>query len=193
MSASTVSSRPTQRRPVERRNAAVPTRRVTPRPRPRVRSVPQPASARRAPFLILVVSLLGAGLLGMLALNTALAQGSFRVSDLQRQVAALDDQQQALQQRAAVLAAPQRLARRAGALGMVPMELPAFLRASDGKVLGRPQPASGAGTTATAGTSSTTSSSTAASARRSAARKPPSSSGAASWIRTTATPPSPSP
>jgi hypothetical protein len=87
--------------------------------------------------------LLGGGLLGLLALNTVLAQGSFRVSDLQRRVAALDDQQQALQQRVALRAAPQRLARRASALGMVPMLEPAFLRAGDGRVLGRPQPAAG--------------------------------------------------
>jgi hypothetical protein len=91
-----------------------------------------------------VVAVLGGGLLVLLGLNTALAQGSFRLSDLQRQVSALDDQQQALQERVAVLAATKRLASQARALGMVATTDPVFLRASDAKVLGHAAPAAGA-------------------------------------------------
>jgi hypothetical protein len=73
-----------------------------------------------------------------------LAQGSFRVHDLEREVGLLADEEQALQQKVAELAAPARLAQQARSLGMVPMTTPAFLRASDGKVLGRPSAAVGA-------------------------------------------------
>jgi hypothetical protein len=86
--------------------------------------------------------LLVLGLGALLMLNTLLAQGSFTLHSLDARVAELADREQALQQKVAELAAPQRLARRASAIGMVPSVNPAFLRASDGKVLGVPVPAS---------------------------------------------------
>ncbi|MFZ0324668.1 MAG: septum formation initiator family protein [Actinomycetes bacterium] len=109
--------------------------------RPRLQVVaPTPPAARRAPFVGLVVGVLGLGLLGLLGLNTALAQGAFHQHDLERQLAALQDQEQALQQHVAALAAPHRLSAKAHRLGMVATVNPAFLRARDGKVLGRPVP-----------------------------------------------------
>ena len=140
---------PSMRRPVERRNTAAPGRRVTARPRHRLTAATVAANPPRAPFIGLVVVLLGGGLLGLLGLNTALAQGAFRQHDLERQVAALGDQQQALQQRVAQLAAPSRLAQQAKALGMVAMVDPAFIRASDGRVLGKAEPAAGVPVTST--------------------------------------------
>jgi uncharacterized membrane protein YukC len=89
---------------------------------------------------VLVLLVLGLG--ALLLLNTLLAQGSFTLHTLDARVAELADREQALQQKVAELAAPQRLARRASAIGMVPSVNPAFLRASDGKVLGVPVPAS---------------------------------------------------
>jgi hypothetical protein len=89
--------------------------------------------------LVLVILTLGLGLL--LVLNTLLAQGSFTLHSLDAKVAGLTDREQALQQRAAELAAPQRLARRAAEIGMVPSANPAFLRVQDGKILGEPMPA----------------------------------------------------
>lgn len=97
--------------------------------------------APRAPFVGLVLVLLIGGLGTLLLLNTLLAQGSFAVRDLNLQVARLADRQQALQQTVASLAAPQRLARRASEIGMVPTVNPAFVRMKDGRVLGKPQPA----------------------------------------------------
>jgi hypothetical protein len=85
--------------------------------------------------------LLSLGLGALLLLNTLLAQGSFTLHELDANVAALTDQEQALQQKAAVLASPKRLARGAAELGMVASVNPAFLRAEDGKVLGAPVPA----------------------------------------------------
>lgn len=96
--------------------------------------------APRAPFVLLVGSLLAGGLAGLLVLHTALAEDSFRLHDLKVRSAALTDREQAIEQRVAAAAAPKRLAARARALGMVRSTNPAFIRLSDGKVLGRPKP-----------------------------------------------------
>lgn len=120
-----------------------PAPRHRPTSRPPVRAVPpQAAAPARAPFIGAVLVLLVLGLGALLLLNTLLAQGSFTLHSLDARVADLADREQALQQKVAELAAPQRLARRASAIGMVPSVNPAFLRASDGKVLGVPVPAS---------------------------------------------------
>jgi hypothetical protein len=96
-----------------------------------------------------VLFLLVAGLGLLLLLNTLLAQGSFVVHDLDRQITALSDREQALQQKVATLAAPQRLARQASNLGMVAIVNPAFLRMPDGRVLGDPVVAPGTAPLAT--------------------------------------------
>ena len=111
-----------------------------PRPTLRVVSVPAPDRARTL-FVGLCLLLLGGGLLALLLLNTAMANGSFRLHDLQATSDQLGDRQQALRQDIAVQAAPERLAARAKALGMVPSDSAAFLQLSDGKVLGVAQAA----------------------------------------------------
>ncbi len=78
------------------------------------------------------------GLLGLLALNTVMAQNAFAVKDLTTKQAAFTDQEQALQQQVAVLQSPQELAQRAAALGMVEGQNPVFLDPRTGKVLGVP-------------------------------------------------------
>jgi hypothetical protein len=123
---------------------ARPARRPSGRPagRPRISVVrTQRRRAPRAPFVALVLVLLPAGLGVLLILNTLLAQGSFTVRDLSIKAAALQDQQQALQQKVSELASPARLQQQAAALGMVPTVNPAFIRLSDGKILGDPVPA----------------------------------------------------
>jgi type II secretory pathway pseudopilin PulG len=97
--------------------------------------------AARAPFVAVVVGILAAGLLGLLLLNTVLAQDAFRLHALQLQSHALADQEQQLQRDVEHLQSPQTLASRATALGMVPGGPPAFLRLPDGKVLGDAVPA----------------------------------------------------
>lgn len=110
--------------------------------RPPVRAVPsQSTRPAKAPFVVVVLVVLSLGLGALLLLNTLLAQGSFALRELDIKVAALTDQEQALQQKAAVLASPKRLAKAAADLGMVATVNPAFLRAEDGKVLGAPVPA----------------------------------------------------
>ncbi|MFI9234723.1 septum formation initiator family protein [Streptomyces cinnamoneus] len=98
------------------------------------------AGAKRTPFVLLVVVLLGSGLISLLLLNSSLNQGSFDLSRLQRKTTELTDEQQALQQEVDQLAAPDALERRARELGMIPGGSPAFLN-PDGTVSGVPVPA----------------------------------------------------
>lgn len=132
--------------------ARVNARPARPAPRPPARAAgsrpaalrlvsPRRSSAARAPFVAVVVLILAGGLLGLLLLNTVLAQDAFRLHSLQVQGRALTVQEQVLQREVERLQAPQWLAARATQLGMVPGGAPAFLRLSDGKVLGDAVPA----------------------------------------------------
>ena len=102
---------------------------------------PLRTGAPRAPFVVLLGTLLTGGLAGLLFLHTALAEDSFRLHDLKVRSAVLTDREQALEQEVALEASPRRLAARAEAMGMVRSENPAFIRLSDGRVLGTPTPA----------------------------------------------------
>ncbi|QKV95476.1 septum formation initiator family protein [Streptomyces sp. NA02950] len=113
---------------------------------PKRRPVPGATTARRAPFVLLVVVLLGSGLIGLLVLNSSLNQGSFEVSRLEKQTDELTDDRQALEQDVDRLSAPGALERRARELGMVPGGSPAFLK-PDGTVSGVPAPATAQPTT----------------------------------------------
>lgn len=96
-----------------------------------------PSTAARTPFVLLVVLLLGGGLITLLVLNSALNEGSFRLSELKRKTTQLTDEQQALQNDVDNYSEPDALERRARRLGMVPGGSPAFLD-PDGKVRGVP-------------------------------------------------------
>ena len=110
-------------------------------PRTVLRLVPQyRTTAARAPFVVLVVGLLVAGLLGLLVLNTVLAQDSFRLHALQAQAKDLTMREQALQRSVDGMQAPAELARRAEEQGMVPGGPPVFLHLPDGAVLGAASP-----------------------------------------------------
>ncbi|MCA1822719.1 MAG: hypothetical protein ABR520_11765 [Mycobacteriales bacterium] len=110
--------------------------------RPRLSVVPAAAPrARRAPFVLLTLGVLAVGLVALLLLNTLVGQDAFRLHDLARRAAVLQEQQEALEQEVVALDAPGALAARAAKLGMVPAGGPAFLRLSDGKILGDARPA----------------------------------------------------
>ncbi|MFE3515659.1 septum formation initiator family protein [Streptomyces sp. NPDC059166] len=100
-----------------------------------------PSTAARTPFVLLVVLLLTGGLISLLLLNSALNEGSFRLSKLKRETTELTDEQQALQRDVDGYSEPDALERRARELGMVPGGNPAFL-GPDGKVRGVPERAS---------------------------------------------------
>ncbi|WP_406140631.1 septum formation initiator family protein [Streptomyces sp. NBC_01089] len=95
-----------------------------------------PGRAARMPFVLLVVVLLGGGLITLLLLNSALNEGSFKLSKDQKQITELTDEEQALQRDVDGRSAPGALEKRARELGMVPGGGPAFL-SPDGKVLGK--------------------------------------------------------
>lgn len=97
-----------------------------------------PSTAARTPFVLLVVLLLAGGLISLLLLNSALNEGSFRLSKLKRETTELTDEQQALQRDVDNYSEPDALERRARELGMVPGGSPAFLD-PDGKVRGVPE------------------------------------------------------
>jgi hypothetical protein len=84
------------------------------------------------------LALLAAGLVGLLLLNVSLEKGAFVRRHQQAALEQLQDQRQALQEELAGLEAPQALASRAVALGMVEASNAAFVRPSDGLVLGVP-------------------------------------------------------
>ena len=120
--------------------------RVTPAPatkqEPKLRVVyGAPFRPPRMPFVIFVVALLAAGLVGLLLLNTELQRGTFQVTDLNQQADQLRDQQEQLERQVRTLESPQNLADRALLMGMVPNQNPVFLRLSDGRVLGVPEEA----------------------------------------------------
>lgn len=115
---------------------------------PRLRVVyGAPFRPPRMPFVIFVVSLLAAGLVGLLLLNTELQSGTFSITKLSSQADQLRDQQEQLEKQVRTLESPQNLSDRALRLGMVPNPNPVFLRLSDGRVLGVPaEGKAGAGT-----------------------------------------------
>ncbi len=113
--------------------------------RARLALVPARAvGAPRAPFAILVFLILGAGVVGLLMFNTQMQQASFRATELADRAQALAAQRQGLDMELERLRDPQRLAGAGRELGMVVPSVPAFLRLSDGKVLGVPTAATSA-------------------------------------------------
>ena len=101
--------------------------------------VPQRRSqAAKTPFVVVVVTILVSGLLGLLLLNTLVAQDSFALHDLTTKGKALEQQEQDLSRQVQAAQAPAALAARATELGMVPGGPPAFLELPSGRVLGQP-------------------------------------------------------
>lgn len=107
--------------------------------RARLTVVPRrPTRAPKVPFVTLVSLLLVGGVAGLLLFNTNMQQASFTGTSLEAQASVLAAKEQSLQMTLDTLRDPQRVAARAKRLGMVPSAGPAFLRLSDGKVLGTP-------------------------------------------------------
>ena len=131
MSQMTATARVASRAP-QRRTAAPQPLRVVPG------KAGHPGSAM---FAALCMLLLIGGLIGLLMLNTSMAEGSFTLHRLQATSGELTDTEEALTAAIDAQKAPANLAARAAKLGMVPADSAAFLRLSDGKVLGVAKPA----------------------------------------------------
>ncbi len=114
--------------------AALQRARLTVVPRTRTRTSP-------VPFVMLVSFVLLAGVIGLLMFNTSMQQAAFAATSMEQQASTLTAREQSLRMELDVLRDPQRVAREAQGMGMVIPATPAFLRLSDGKVLGTPTPA----------------------------------------------------
>lgn len=102
---------------------------------------PVSSRARKAPFVVVVLTLVGMGLVGLILMSTVLQSQSFEIAQLNQKVEALETRHQALSREVHRLQSPSNLATQALWLGMVPNANPVFLRLSDGEVVGKAKPA----------------------------------------------------
>ena len=89
----------------------------------------------RAPFILLLVGLLGGALVSLLVISTTLAQGSYRITNLQQQNANLAKQEQMLTQQVAQASSPAQIAQEAEEFGMRPNPALQFINLKTGKVV----------------------------------------------------------
>ncbi len=113
------------------------------RPHLRMVSPLRPERASRGVFAVVVTAVLAIGMLSILLINTSLAQGAFTINELKSEQSTLLQQEEALTEAVAAIAAPESLETQARAMGMVPSENPVFLDVTTGKVLGKPKAAPG--------------------------------------------------
>ncbi len=125
-------ARPLTRRSARAAQASVETVQVAPRKRV--------TPVRAGVFGVFVGVILLLGLIALLVINTSLAQGAFRISELTKQATELTQQRQALEKQLAEQQMPAVLEQRARAMGMIPHSVPVFLRLSDGAILGKAIP-----------------------------------------------------
>ena len=110
---------------------------AAPRQRPRLRVVDAaPAIQSHTGFVVLCIALVLGGLLAGLLLNTARAESSFNLSDLNKQQTRLHDTKVTLAAELSAKESPEALAVEAERLGLVPSPSTAVLRLSDHTVLG---------------------------------------------------------
>lgn len=103
------------------------------------------ARSPRAPFILLLVGLLGGALVSLLVISTTLAQGAFRVTSLQEQNANLAREQQTLTNEVAQAGNPAVIAQKAEQLGMRANPHLGFIDPKTGKIIvGKPSRAEAA-------------------------------------------------
>jgi hypothetical protein len=103
------------------------------------------ARSPRMPFILLLVGLLGGALVSLLVISTTLAQGTFRITNLQEQNANLARQEQTLTNEVAQAENPAVIAKEARQLGMRPNPRLGFVDLKTGKlVVGKPSAAEAA-------------------------------------------------
>jgi hypothetical protein len=114
---------------------------ANPAAKPAAKPVVRPATARtrprhpRAPFILLLVGLLGGALVSLLVISTTLAEGSYRITSLQQQNANLAKQESTLTQQVAQASAPAQIAQEAEEFGMRPNPGLQFINLKTGKVV----------------------------------------------------------
>lgn len=112
--------------------------------RRRLRLVPRPrARMARLPFLTVLIGLVGAGMVGLLLLNTSLQNQAFEATQLRRQAAEMSYAEGELEQLLTEAQSARELGRRATALGMRPNRDVAFVALPDGTISGDPRASDG--------------------------------------------------
>ena len=89
----------------------------------------------RAPFVLLLVGLLGGALVCLLVISTTLAQGSYRITRLQEQNTNLARQEQLLTQQVAQASSPAQIASEAEQFGMRQNPDLQFINLKTGKII----------------------------------------------------------
>jgi hypothetical protein len=124
------------------RPATRPARPATrPAAKPATRPSARPATGRtrarrpRAPFILLLVGLLGGAMISLLVISTTLAEGSYQITSLQQQNANLGRQEQLLTQQVAQASSPSQIAQEAEDFGMQPDPNLQFIDLKTGKVV----------------------------------------------------------
>lgn len=119
---------------------------ASPAPRRHVVAVP-PSDRRRARPRIVYALTASAGMaaiiIAQLLLSVGISQGAYEISTLQASQVELGRTAESLSEDLVKVSSPQNLAANAAALGMVSNSSPAYLRLSDGAVLGAPGAAAG--------------------------------------------------
>ena len=135
-----MSTTTTRRGPArEGRGSAAPSKGKPARPAPKPSSGGSAAHRSRAPripFVLLVLCLLGAALMGLLVLRSVVAQEAYAITSLQSQNRELSYQEQQLQDEVAHLENTDRIAEEAEDMGMEQGEAPLFLDPDNGEVIG---------------------------------------------------------
>jgi|CZKW01.1.fsa_nt_gi hypothetical protein len=92
----------------------------------------------RMPFVLLVLSLLGGGLICLLVINTTLAAAQFQIGNLQQSIVRQSEQEQVLQQQVASKRSPAWLEGQALRLGLRPQTVLTFLDVRTGRIYTQP-------------------------------------------------------
>ncbi|GAA0230413.1 hypothetical protein GCM10010492_31190 [Saccharothrix mutabilis subsp. mutabilis] len=88
----------------------------------------RPVPAPRAPFVVMVMVVLGVGIAAIMWLSTQATADSYRLQDARAEEKRLARQVEQLRQEVALAESPRQLAEAAARLGLVPVEDPARLR-----------------------------------------------------------------
>jgi hypothetical protein len=102
---------------------------------PQPQAAPVTGSRTRAPFIVLLVGLLGGALVSLLVISTTLAAGSFRISTLKQQNTNLTREEQALTAEVAQQSNPAYIAGEAQQLGMRQDPYLRFINLKTGKIV----------------------------------------------------------
>lgn len=109
--------------------------------RPPLVAVPAREARKARPklaYALWTVGGVGAILIAQLLMSVALSHGAYEVSSLKAQITELGWQKESLGEQLETLSSPQYVATAAQDLGMIINSAPAYLRLSDGAVLGQP-------------------------------------------------------